>query len=93
MKVIMQLLGVAPDGRPPPKATFVRDCDFDADEGRGRIVMTQKQGEAKRFEDVGAALQFYQQTSKVVPIRPDGKPNRPMTAYNIAIMDENKEPT
>jgi len=91
-KVIMQLMGVAPDGRPPPVATYVRDCDFDADHGRGRIIMTQKQDEAKRFDDVTAALDFYRTASKVVPIRPDGKPNRPLTAYNVQISYEDQEP-
>jgi hypothetical protein len=92
MKIIMQLMGVAPNGRPPPVPTYVQDVDFDADEGRGRIIMTQKRYEAKRFDTPGEALEYYRTQSKVVPIRPDGKPNRPLTAYNVQIMGELEGP-
>ena len=92
MKIVMQLMGVAPNGRPPPVPTYVRDVDFDADEGRGRIVMTQKLEEAKRFDSPGEALEYYRTASKVVPLRPDGRPNRPLTAYNVQIMGETEEP-
>ena len=92
MKVIMQLMGVAPNGRPPPVPTYVKDVDFDADEGRGRITMTQQLAEAKRFDGPAEALEYYKTPSKVVPLRPDGKPNRPLTAYNVQIFGEGEEP-
>lgn len=91
-KVIIQIMGVAPSGRPPPVPTWVKDADFDADGGRGFIAMTQKKGEAKRFEDAGLAMEYYRTASKVVPLRPDGKPNRPMTAYHVSICDEDLPP-
>ena len=85
MALVIQLMGIAPNGRPPPVVTYVRDVDFDADEGRGRIIMTQKLDEAKRFASTREALDYYRTASKVVPIRPDGQPNRPLTASNVQI--------
>lgn len=91
-KVIMQLMGVAPNGRPPPRPTWVADVDFDGMGGRGTIVMTQDKSKAKRFDGPAEALAYYQTASKAVPLRPDGRPNRPLTAYNVQISNEDVEP-
>ena len=39
---------------------------------------------AKKF-DFESAYAFYTQTSKCRPIRPDGKPNKPLTVFTVAI--------
>lgn len=39
--------------------------------------------EAKTFPSVAEALEYWQQISPTVPVRPDGKPNRPLTAYTM----------
>jgi hypothetical protein len=56
--------------------------DTDA-EGRGDITVTSDLREAKQFRDIAEAWEFWKQQSKVYPIRPDGKPNRPLTAWTI----------
>jgi len=62
---------------------YVKDCEVDANDGRGEVTFTDDKAEAKQFPDVGAAYQFYGRQSITRPLRPDGKPNRPLTAYNI----------
>jgi hypothetical protein len=37
------------------------------------------------FEDHAAAMEVWTRQSRVRPLRPDGKPNRPLTAYTISI--------
>lgn len=91
-RVIIQLMGVAPNGRPPPRPTWVKDVDFDGMGGRGTIIMTQNKAEAKRFDGPAEAFEYYRTQSKVVPIRPDGHPNRPLTAYHVQISSEDAEP-
>lgn len=91
-KVIIQLMGVAPNGRPPPVPTFVKDCDFDAAGGFGVIVMTQNRDEAKKFDTALLALEFYRTQSKKLPLWSDGKPNRPLTAYHVQIMNDDLDP-
>ena len=39
---------------------------------------------ARHFESVGEALEFWRQESTKGP-RPDGKPDRPLTAYTVEI--------
>ena len=42
---------------------------------------------AMEFVNMGAAMDFYRQVSKKQPIRPDGKPNRPLTAYTAEFLE------
>lgn len=40
--------------------------------------------EAMVFGNAGEAIQFYRTQSKVTPLRPDGKPNLPLTAFSVS---------
>lgn len=76
----------AADGSPTALAGFlVREYDPDEHEGIGRLAVTLVPEEALRFENAAEALREYRRISKVRPLRPDGLPNRPMTAYTVEI--------
>lgn len=49
----------------------------------GRIETTDDIGSALVFDDVGAAHECWKQVNRNRPVRPDGKPNRPLTAYTV----------
>lgn len=49
----------------------------------GRAEWTDNVHEAMHFPNQIAAYRCYMATSKTAPRRPDGKPNRPLTAYSI----------
>jgi hypothetical protein len=49
--------------------------------GNGHLIVTRSVQSAKRFPDLSAALEFWKQVSPTVPLRTDGKPNRPLTAW------------
>lgn len=53
--------------------------------GERQIVVTTKKEDAKRFDSMLAATTFWTQTSETVPIREDGKPNRPLTGLTVLI--------
>jgi len=79
---VMQLLGM-PDGSPTPyDGQYLKHFDFEAYNGVGLISMTPDLSEAKKFMDIGEALQYYRTSPKCRPLREDGKPNRPLTATN-----------
>lgn len=42
---------------------------------------------AIRFKDVAEAIECWRQTSKTVPTRPDGRPNRPLTAFSVRFQE------
>jgi hypothetical protein len=63
---------------------YIVSFEPDVDElGRGRLVTTPNVEEARDWPDPSAAFEFWRQRSKRVPLRPDGKPNRPLTAYTV----------
>ena len=64
--------------------TYIRDYMPDTDPmGRGNLTVTHEKRLAKRFSDFHEAASFWKQQSKRNPLRPDGKPNRPLTAYTV----------
>jgi hypothetical protein len=46
---------------------------------------------AQRFKDAGEALEFWRQVDKKVPVRSDGKPNRPLTMFTVEIVTVDDE--
>lgn len=67
---------------------FVAEMDVDAFNGQGRLVAAADPANARRFATVRKALEYYKRPSTVRPWRPDGKPNRPLTAYTVEILRE-----
>jgi hypothetical protein len=67
-------------------------CDVDANRGRGAIRTTEDRADAASFPDAAEAMRYWKRTSHVRPKRPDGKPNRPLTAYTIEIVRDGTEP-
>lgn len=66
---------------------WVKTFDPDAFNGRGFLTVTNDQQKAKKFATFKDAMDFWKIQSKVRPFRPDGKPNRPLTAYTIEVKD------
>jgi hypothetical protein len=64
---------------------WVRSYDPDAYWGRGHIEMTTDPRQAKMYADAKEATADWRTVSHVRPVRPDGKPNRPLTAFTVEI--------
>ncbi len=64
---------------------YLRDCDFEAFNGRGHAHWTNNPANAKKFANSGDAFDYWRTRSKTNPTRPDGKPNRPLTAFTVEI--------
>jgi hypothetical protein len=60
---------------------------FDHDTGgqQGFCTLTRKVNDAMRFDTKADALIFWRKQSRTMPLRPDGHPNRPLTAYTVKI--------
>lgn len=81
----IQIVGLA-DGRPSPvDGRWLVSCDVDAMQGRGVVKATRRKERARTFGSNLEAFAYWQRRSTVVPTRPDGKPNRPLTAYTITV--------
>jgi hypothetical protein len=73
---------VTPDQAPE---MWVSAYDPNAQQGRGYVETVNHISAARRFDDVTAAIEFWRQPSTVAPLRPDGEPNRPLTAWSILL--------
>ena len=78
----MRIIGVAGEDT-FPGAVYLEAYDVDAFGGRGHSALTTDPTKALMFADPGDVLQAWREQSTVRPLRPDGKPNRPLTSYTI----------
>jgi hypothetical protein len=64
---------------------YLEWSDPDGRDGLGDDRWTDDPAKAKRFVSQDEAFACWRARSKKNPTRPDGKPNRPLTAYSITI--------
>lgn len=53
--------------------------------GRGSVTFTDEVADALTFTTMAEAFNFWRQQSRSVPLRPDGRANRPMCAFSVWI--------
>ena len=91
MSFVIQIewLGGAQGRIEPDKSEgqFVLNFDPDAHDGMGHLWTAAKPQDAIQFAGYKEALEYYRQVSHVRPVRDDGKPNRPLTAFTVSIFD------
>lgn len=90
MSVLLQCFGLAGielngTGAPSPVGKFLKDFDPDAYGGAGLATWTDDQAQAKQFFSAADAMLEWKRQSTVQPLRADGKPNRPLTAYSVTL--------
>ncbi len=59
---------------------------------RGLADFTQDPAEAMAFDTPKDAFDTYMTVAESFPTRPDGHPNRPLTAYTIEVLELGQEP-
>lgn len=79
------LVGVNVVDSPTVTGSYLQSYDPDANGGRGDAVWTNDPANARRFDSPVDAWECWRQTSTVQPLRADGKPNRPLTAFTVTI--------
>lgn len=86
--VVIVCEGIAGAGHFTPQmlGQYLEMFDPDAYEGRGAAKWTDQKERALKFPNAGAALEEWRRASTVRPLRPDGQPNRPLTAFSVGIV-------
>lgn len=86
---VMRIMGIAgietQEGTPEVVGQYVKSFDVEAGGGRGLLVATPEAAEALRFDTLADAGEFWRRVPVCHPIRLDGEPNRPMTAFHVQI--------
>ncbi len=77
------VLGVVHGGGRDPSGQYLRDYDPEAHGGMGEARWTADPAKARVFASFGEAFECWRQVPRSRPRRPDGKPNRPLTAYTV----------
>lgn len=85
MSCIIRLVGIAGREHQQFAPQWITSYDVDADDGYGEVRTTRDREEAQRFPTMSEAIQAWRTQSTVRPLRGDGKPNRPLTAYTVEI--------
>lgn len=85
---ISALIGPAAEGGAGAEAAgqYVRSYDPNGYGGRGRLTLTRDVRQARQWLSVGTAMATAQAQSRTHPLRPDGKPNCPLSAYTLEIL-------
>jgi hypothetical protein len=84
MSVIIRIAAQTTPSQPAEiVGRWVKSFDVEAFDGRGDVVFTGNPREAMRFADLEAAVSAWKTQSRTRPLRPDGRPNRPLTALSI----------
>jgi hypothetical protein len=82
MPILIEVMHVTERGS-LERGHFLEWFDIEAYDGRGDARVTQDSTKAHRFTDLTAAFETWRSTSKKRPLRPDGRPNRPLTALSV----------
>jgi hypothetical protein len=83
---VIRVLGLANgESMHGAEGQFLLTYTPDGHGGRGDLVLTRRRADAKRYPDAGAAMLEWKRVSSTHPKRPDGKPNRPLSAFTIAV--------
>lgn len=84
---LMRVIGVAGYGYDGalevPDPAYVAEVDLEFAHGRGRARLTENRSEAIRYPSKAAVFEAWRASPESRPVRDDGKPNRPLTAYSI----------
>jgi hypothetical protein len=71
----------------PHAGEYVESFDHEAHGGQGYGEFTPHLACAMQFATTGEAIEFWRRVPKVRPLRPDGKPNRPLTALSVTFLE------
>lgn len=55
-------------------------------DGLGEVLFSPNLPDALAFETADEAIGYYRQVPRHRPVKPDGKPNRPLTAFTVEVL-------
>lgn len=96
--VVVKIIGMANGGPSPFDGRYLVEYDPERDgeapDGRpviAHIATSEKLEEAQRFPGFAAAGECWKRVCERNPRRPDGEPNRPLTAFSVEFLPAGAE--
>lgn len=93
MMYVIQVIDTAIPGLEPGCEDKFIASYSEWEDGTFHIELVEQAEDAMQFNALHIAVKFWQTQSWSKPIRPDDKPNRPMTAYTVEILPFESEET
>ncbi len=89
MSYLMRVIGYADGSRCNVAGQYLASYDPDAPKRAFLAEFTDRVEEAMKFPDAGAVLEEWRRVRTVDGgLRPDGKPDRPLTAFTVEVVAE-----
>lgn len=85
--LVIVIMGLADGTKTLLDGSLIVKFDVDANNGVGKLFVTKALKQARKFKTLTDAIAYAQRVSKIRPLRPDGKPNRPLMMYNVAVIE------
>lgn len=85
MNVVIRAIAFANGEHCPHAGQWLKSFDHEAYNGRGYAEYTTDLAKAMQFSSPGEALAFWNKQSVIKPLRPDGLPNKPLTALTMVL--------
>jgi hypothetical protein len=95
MAYVVRIIGLLLDDElvpTPEDGLYVRLFDISRHDGIGPVPVTRFPRLAAHFASPADAVIWYRTRSTVRPTRPDGLPNRPLTAFTVEIIQAAEDP-
>jgi hypothetical protein len=80
---VIRILGMVNGMPTDADGSYIADYDAESD----KLTVNPNIEYAKKFADLTEAMELWKTTSPTQPVRDDGKPNRPLTVYNIEVTE------
>lgn len=92
MPIILRVEAVNVQGTPHflEHPAYVKAFDVEAYDGRGHVETTADPEEAMKWDTAKDAMHAWNTQSKIKPLREDGRPNKPLTAMTVEIINHGK---
>lgn len=87
-RYVLRCWGVATQGKEDAHeldGLYLQDYDLDAFDGRGTATWTPYPTRALTWPSAADAMKAWRTVSTTRPVREDGQPNRPLTAFHVEI--------
>lgn len=88
MRFVIRIIGAADGRHTKHDGRYLVGVDLDARGGRGTVTSSPEIRTAHRFEHAAEALEYWRRIAPRHQWRPDGEPNRPLTAYTVEVISE-----
>lgn len=86
MSTVLRIVCLANGAPSVESGRYIVRADVNSHGGRGWLVTTTDPSKARRFSDQPAAIEYWQRQSTKLPVRMDGQPNRPLTAFTVEVL-------